>query len=79
MHSICLYTTYYTGVRGRYDGTPLQFACWGGTLEVVQYLAEELKCNVGESLAITTVIDIKYMNNYECACVNILTSHMYSY
>ena len=37
-----------------FDGTPLQFACWGGNLELVQYLAEELQCNVGESLAITT-------------------------
>ena len=41
-------------MRGKHDNSPIQFACWRGNLELVQYLAEELKCDVGELLPITT-------------------------
>ena len=37
-------------VRDKYDRTILLFACSGGSLPVVQYLVEEVKCDVGESV-----------------------------
>ena len=51
---VFMFNHMYTGVKGEDDYSPLQLACWGGNLELVQYLAEDLKCNVGELLAITT-------------------------
>ncbi len=37
-----------TDVRDDYNKTPLHWACQGGSKDVVQYLVEELKMNVGE-------------------------------
>ncbi len=33
---------------GRYNTTPLHYACEGGSKDVVQYLVEELKMDLGE-------------------------------
>ncbi len=33
---------------GRYNMTPLHYACWGGDKEVVQYLIQELGCSTGK-------------------------------
>ena len=38
-------------VRDRYNRTILHDACSGGSLPVVQYLVEEVKCDVGESVS----------------------------
>ena len=38
-------------VRDKYNSTILHYACFGGHLPVVQYLAEEVKCDVGESVS----------------------------
>ena len=69
-------------MRGDNDSTPLQFACWGGNLELVQYLAEELKCNVGKLLVITTCDQHQYMDNYEhiykCLYFVIMMPKMYT-
>ena len=37
-----------TDVRDEYNRTPLHHACWKGNIEVVQYLTQNLKCDVGE-------------------------------
>ncbi len=37
-----------TDVRDKYNRTPLHCACVGGSKDVVQYLVEELKMDVGE-------------------------------
>ncbi len=37
-----------TDVRGKYNMSPLHLACEGGSKDVVQYLVEELKMDVGE-------------------------------
>ncbi len=37
-----------TDVRDNDDETPLHTACGGGSKDVVQYLVEELKMDVGE-------------------------------
>ena len=39
---------YCTDVRDGYNNTPLLSACMGGNKELVQYLVEEVKCDVGE-------------------------------
>ncbi len=38
-----------TDVRDKDNRTPLHLACKGGSKDVVQYLVEELKIDVGES------------------------------
>ncbi len=35
-------------MRDKYDRTPLHWACESGSKDVVQYLVEELKKDVGE-------------------------------
>ncbi len=37
-----------TDVRDEDNRTPLHWACWSGSKDVVQYLVEELKMDVGE-------------------------------
>ncbi len=37
-----------TDVRDKVNMTPLHYACVGGSKDVVQYLVEELKMDVGE-------------------------------
>ncbi len=37
-----------TDVRGKDNWTPLHWACWKGSKDLVQYLVEELKMDVGE-------------------------------
>ncbi len=37
-----------TDVRDKDNWTPLHWACVGGSKDVVQYLVEELKMDVGE-------------------------------
>ncbi len=37
-----------TDVRDKDNRTPLHWACEGGSKDVVQYLVEELKMDVGE-------------------------------
>ena len=38
----------HTDVRDRRGLTPLHRACVGGNIQLVKYLVEELKCDVGE-------------------------------
>ena len=47
-------------VRDKYNKTILHDACSGGSLPVVQYLVEEVKCDVGES--VSAVYTICYQN-----------------
>ena len=37
-----------TDVRDKNNKTPLHWACWGGSIDTVQYLVEEVKMDVGE-------------------------------
>ncbi len=37
-----------TGVRDKYNMTPLHYACVEGSKDLVKYLVEELKMDVGE-------------------------------
>ena len=46
-----------TDVRAQDDMTPLLCACMGGNKELVQYLVEEIKCDVGEFVG-------GYINHY---------------
>ena len=46
----------HTDVRSEYNVTPLHFACQGGLKETVQYLVEECKCDVGESVCVFVFI-----------------------
>ena len=39
----------HSDVRNNENKTPLHLACSHGSKEVVQYLVEEVKCDVGES------------------------------
>ncbi len=39
----------HTDVRNKVDETPLHDACWRGHIQVVKYLVEVLKVDVGES------------------------------
>ncbi len=39
----------HTDVRDKWNQTPLHWACWGGHIQVVKYLVEVLKVDVGES------------------------------
>ena len=41
--------TLHTDVRGRTNWTALHLCCVSGHREVIQYLVEEVKCDVGES------------------------------
>ena len=41
-------TNHYTDARTENNGTILHDACAGGNKDTVQYLVEELKCDVGE-------------------------------
>ncbi len=43
-----LNTQHTTDVRDKDNKTPLHCACEGGSKDVVQYLVEEVKCDVGE-------------------------------
>ena len=40
--------TPHTDVMDKNNQTPLHLACRGGSLEVVRYLVEDVKCDVGE-------------------------------
>ena len=44
--------TLHTDVRDKNNVTPLLYACKFGNKELVQYLAGELKCDVGEFVGI---------------------------
>ena len=39
----------HTDVRNKINQTPLHLACAGGSIQVVQYLVEVLKVDVGKS------------------------------
>ena len=41
-------TLLHTDARDEGNWTPLHYACGGGNIEVVQYLIQDLKCDVGE-------------------------------
>ena len=60
----CVYcdnlTIIHTDVRGQYNSTPLHYACLGGKKEIVQYLVEKLKCDIGESLRVVVFV---------CTCI----------
>ncbi len=43
-----LNTQHTTDARDKNNKTPLHWACEGGNEDVVQYLVEEIKCDVGE-------------------------------
>ena len=49
---IGLVVTLHTDVKEMDNMTPLHLACERGHKEVVQYLVEEAKCDVGESIVI---------------------------
>ena len=42
------YIALYTDVKSTEDVTPLHFACVGGNKEIVQYLLQKLKLDVGK-------------------------------
>ena len=52
-HCQCVYINYInhhhhtTDVRDKDNKTPLHFACETGSKDLVQYLVEEAKCDVG--------------------------------
>ena len=47
--SIVILSSQSTDARDKYNQTPLHFACKGlVSKELIQYLVEELKCDVGE-------------------------------
>ena len=55
VHIILLFPfniTLHTDVKDKTHLTPLHWACVGGNKETVQYLVEELKCDVGESVCL---------------------------
>ena len=65
-------------MRNKDNLTPLHSACVGGNKEVVQYLVEELKCDVGEFLCacmvhVTTKVYLqankKISSDYKGSCV----------
>ena len=39
----------HTDVRNKWNQTPLHYACAGGSIQVVQYIVEVLKVDVGKS------------------------------
>ncbi len=43
----------HTGVRGKFNYTPLHWACVGGYKDIVQFLVEVGKCNIGESFTVS--------------------------
>ncbi len=43
----------HTGVRGRANYTPLHNACIVGHKDIVQFLVEVCKCNIGESFTVS--------------------------
>ena len=45
-------TSHYTDVGDKDNVTPLLYACNYGNKELVQYLVEELKCDVGEFVGV---------------------------
>ena len=47
--SVDMYLQFLSDVRTNHNWTALHNACFRGRLEVVKYLVEELKCDVGES------------------------------
>ena len=47
-HLTCHDITLHTDVGDIYNVTPLHKACINGQKDLVQYLVEELKCDVGE-------------------------------
>ena len=61
--------TLHTDVRDKYEKTPLHTACESGHKEVVQYLVEKVKCDVGEYLALYNVsrFDLNISRN-TCSC-----------
>ena len=48
-HLIRFVVTLHTDVRDKYNRTPLHTSCLNGRKEIVQYLVEVVKCDVGES------------------------------
>ena len=44
----------YTDVRDRNADSLIHFACEGGHKEIVQYLVETLKCDVGKKVFVDT-------------------------
>ena len=46
---VMVFVTIHTEVRDKDNMTPLQLACVCGNKEVVRYLIEVVKCDVGES------------------------------
>ncbi len=49
MHVITSLISPHTDVRDRINGTPLHDACANGHIQVVKYLVEVLKVDVGKS------------------------------
>ena len=50
-------------MRDRHNRTILHDACSGGSLPVVQYLVEEVECDVGESLSAVYTIGYQMLCN----------------
>ena len=50
--------TLHTDVRDTDDLTPLHWACRGGNRETVQYLVEDLQCNIGESVGVVYLVSV---------------------
>ena len=63
-----------TDVRDRNDDSLIHFACEGGHKEIVQYLIETLKCDVGEKLSLFVTSTLTYINfvAYYEACTNFM-------
>ena len=50
-----------TDVRGELNATTVHAACQGGNKEIIQYVVEELKCNIGELI---------FQGNCHCKYIN---------
>ena len=54
----------HTDVRDVKDVTPLHAACQVGGKELVQYLVEECKCDVGESVSVILFVHVHMSHSW---------------
>ena len=52
----------HTDVRAVENVTPLHLACQAGSKEMVQYLVEECKCDVGESVSVILFVHVRMLH-----------------
>ena len=77
----------FSDVRDKHNSTPLHGACGCGQKEVVKYLVEELKCDVGEYYLILVsvrsysfflpVVDLRSVHNTtQCMLCGVKRAHV---